>query len=1231
METGETIRLLANITDEGVFERLATAILRKANSLYALVSHPGVNADGKTVKSPMDGIAFVPGAVPPHMIVIHHTITAAKDLDGKWLHDPATVKTRAKGRKPTEPPGDVTKTAAIVANERNRTPDLKATLVLTSNQEPGQQIVRDVHAAGVSAGLAIDIWSRSRIADFLDHDPDGQWLRRQFLGIEQERISESLLRELSALSLDATAPPDDPAAWVERELDRVLAAGNDERAMFLVADSGSGKSVACYKRLRKNLDESAFSLVLGDEDVAGSATLDQALETALRRLHPTLASGAGGVARQLATPAQPLLIAVEDINRSGRGASLIERIARWSEGAAAGAHGWQIICPVWPQVLSSLSDEGRKRINAKAIFAPPLSKDEGTLAVQRRRACQGRTISEFDAAAISEALGHDPLLIALHDPDTAPTADHTIGQFIESSLQRLSATRQEYSPAEYRKALRNAAKSILQRRQLNPEWLGVLSWPEVASDVAALRQLVQQGEIIRASGPSAGERLAFRHDRVREWLLADGFGKLLADGQPANDLVSDPFFAEVVGLALASHFIAKDHIPSVVDANPLAGFCALRHMHAPSRPPHQDIIDAVMKWLDANDSQGRARRYFKWEAARMLAECEGPHVLPIAEKLRDQSWNGLRARFRNGDLMGGIALCQQTELGTRVAGFEEFLDHVKRRYSKGLIKSLSDFLRRPGLLAWERSGALRLAGHLAAPELSAAVKACWDADADQDNCLGEYLWAFAECSIDVAEAALLLKPVCDLWAALPDKAAEEYSVSPRIQVAYYGVRWAFQRKPPEAAIPYLIERAKSEDLRWSITILFEGMDQPDAVEFMVRELARRDAEIEGTGKFWPFSSRAADDFKRRQDETGRAMSARSRTRLVPLWQNEAEEKHLRKHALRFWSSTKNQGDLEFLRSIAESDALFDQVLLQRVRRRDQTAIPALLEKLRADHNGYWWQLGREYWTDEMTDALDAALARRSIPTASPEESKPKRDWLDWILSEMVMNLPTGQAETILLRHWSRLRDSDYYVGAALFFATPALLASVADAVKHSDAPKDLFKYLSLRAGRTRGMNGKRTGFYQVRQIEALVPYLEYLSESEIHHLWDTCNKHGWYSLRRQHLDGRLSEEWRSRELSEASGVAYLDDTLKQTFPWIDHWIDRGIESGWGRNQILDLVARWAGEKKTTQALEVLASAVIHAGTRTNVALMKRAVGAPAQEADAICSDTLYAVMRRSLA
>jgi hypothetical protein len=65
MSAANTEQALAAITDEGLFERLATAILREANPNYYSLAHPGVNVAGKTVKSPLDGICFVKGADPP--------------------------------------------------------------------------------------------------------------------------------------------------------------------------------------------------------------------------------------------------------------------------------------------------------------------------------------------------------------------------------------------------------------------------------------------------------------------------------------------------------------------------------------------------------------------------------------------------------------------------------------------------------------------------------------------------------------------------------------------------------------------------------------------------------------------------------------------------------------------------------------------------------------------------------------------------------------------------------------------------------------------------------------------------------------------------------------------------------------------------------------------------------------------------------------------------------------
>ena len=79
----KTLNALSKITDTGLFERLATAVLRESNPLYESLIHTGTNTSGQTVKSPIDGITFVSGANPPHMICVHHTTGYRDKLEKK--------------------------------------------------------------------------------------------------------------------------------------------------------------------------------------------------------------------------------------------------------------------------------------------------------------------------------------------------------------------------------------------------------------------------------------------------------------------------------------------------------------------------------------------------------------------------------------------------------------------------------------------------------------------------------------------------------------------------------------------------------------------------------------------------------------------------------------------------------------------------------------------------------------------------------------------------------------------------------------------------------------------------------------------------------------------------------------------------------------------------------------------------------------------------------------------
>ena len=100
---------------------------------------------------------------------------------------------------------------------------------------------------------------------------------------------------------------------------------------------------------------------------------------------------------------------------------------------------------------------------------------------------------------------------------------------------------------------------------------------------------------------------------------------------------------------------------------------------------------------------------------------------------------------------------------------------------------------------------------------------------------------------------------------------------------------------------------------------------------------------------------------------------------------------------------------------------------------------------------YWWQAGRYLWTDELTDCLDRALARRAdeLTDAKGDETGD----LDWILVERLTELSPRTAERLISEHWAGLRQSAPYVSAALHVASPGLLASVAKAVAASDDPE----------------------------------------------------------------------------------------------------------------------------------------------------------------------------------
>jgi hypothetical protein len=177
-EASSTVESLERV-DQVAFEKLADSLLRSANPDYAAVMHFGINAKGKTIKSPVDGFCKVPNSVPEHFIYVQHTTTEKKSLQEKWLNEITERKSTATQKKREK--GDLIKAGELAAELRKKFPDASFTVVLTSNQSVDVDLTRRVLVKAKQLVLSTDIWEQTRITRFLDDKPEGHWLRWKHL------------------------------------------------------------------------------------------------------------------------------------------------------------------------------------------------------------------------------------------------------------------------------------------------------------------------------------------------------------------------------------------------------------------------------------------------------------------------------------------------------------------------------------------------------------------------------------------------------------------------------------------------------------------------------------------------------------------------------------------------------------------------------------------------------------------------------------------------------------------------------------------------------------------------------------------------------------------------------------------------------------------------------------------------------------------------------------------
>lgn len=1217
MSETSTAVALENFSDVGQFEKLASSVLRRTRTDCRSLSHTGVNAEGKAIKDPVDGLVFLQDESPFRAVFVHHTTTLLDGLESKWLHDSSKVIPRGKSRKPTQPDGDVIKTAKVVEKLKTTYPDLKATLILTTNREPNSTLQTNTVAEGRRLGLNIEFVTRSSLEDYLDNEPQGQWLRSTYLGIEHELLSTELLDQLILQNLEEHRPSSDAETWVPSDLDNELSSIRSGGTWLLVAESGMGKSVAGFKMLQSHLKKEKKGLILSHETLGKASSLKHAVVLTLKRLCPNLADLSFATDPVLGGLDQFLFI-VEDINRSGSPLSLCEKILGWRNSASKDKEStsppWTIIASIWPDIYSILGKTLQEKANQQLIITKGFSLENAKAAISQRAALEGIPLSDTQAHTLAEELGYDPLLISLYSWDNKGLVEDVVETFIAEVALSIAHSNPESTSHEILEALNSLGESILVNRLSDVTWRDVKQAEQIDSNhLRELSKIAGDGRLMRLVGNPAKPRLEFRHDRVRSAILANAVVERL----PSRlDVVTDPFYAEIVGEALCRNDCPKPLLDLAVARNPLSILCAFRR----SSPIEQDrFAQLLLRWTEQSGEHSSISKGLLWEASRLLAQTTHPMVSKIVTSYEADPYQRDIALFLNGNVRGGISLLEWCSPDISSKWRDAVVEHALLHHRDQLLTELSQILEDEELILGREVGALNLAGYLNDSSLNPLIKKRWGADHQKLKHLASYLWAATHCYAECANSPL--EDLVDFWFQAIYNEKDKNHLEQKVD--YSSLKCAFRKHPPRKAITKLIKYGKDNDAEWPIYVTLSEVDDPNAFKFIVNYTANKRKKAEESGGFYYCLSTVTRTWDTEHNTHGRAMSSAGLELLRNLWRS-SNSRFVQQQAFDIWEAASYPKGLEDLTQI-DTSLIPDKILRARVRRGDYSVREEYLEELRQDDSDYWWHVASKVWNKNFGEACSIIIKSKLDARESNEPSR--MDFFGPLSSEL-LKIPADDAEAFIKGIWTETESFTQIFQAALCIGTPHLSQLVKKRYTESKDREDLFKHIFLRFGFS--IKGG-PGFNSEERIINLLEFSDHLREIDISHLWSKCNEHGWYDLRKEHLDHRIDLNHVRGLIDRSDVFAELDKLLEERqHLWIGHWVDEVVKSNYPWDDLIEKLGAWLVNSTSPVELFVATEILKNNGSRADLSILNIELSGASPENIAIVEDCKFVVCRRNL-
>lgn len=339
--------------DGAAFERLCGQVLRKMVPELANLISSGINADGSVIKSLSDGFCFINRN---HYASVHVT-TNASNLKKKWLYN---------GTAKTTPLGDLIKGIGQAKEMHTNNPDYRFSIYLVSNKRVDEDLHIQVNQINSHDFIIVRIIEQRDLVSFLDYEPEGQYLRKHFLGIDANRISVSLLEDILKINLERYKEEIylDEAHWVNASFQETVneqLKSSNTSINLLTGESGFGKSSLCFSMLRNVLQGGDVALRIKPSVIEKAISLEDAIQQQVKSDFPKLFVHP----KDIQTLFQSGLIVIDDINKSTNVNALLDKIISWNQIKQADVIS--VLCPVWPSNLANMDNKVKKTHKFTAI------------------------------------------------------------------------------------------------------------------------------------------------------------------------------------------------------------------------------------------------------------------------------------------------------------------------------------------------------------------------------------------------------------------------------------------------------------------------------------------------------------------------------------------------------------------------------------------------------------------------------------------------------------------------------------------------------------------------------------------------------------------------------------------------------------------------------------------------------------------------------------------------